>query len=337
MKMCNEFSKSKIKTSLFIFGKKKNQNFHKNYNCKNKFKIIHFGINKNNFFTRIIYAYKLILYLKDYETIIISRSIISALLLNIFKKEVILEIHHIFAGFTKFLFLFLKNFKNFKNIKIIFISKKLKNEFALKNKSIILDDAVDIDDFNIKNKKKTFNNTCAYAGSFAKGKGIENILEISKICKNINFDLYGDFSNSNYSTKFFSKIKNINYKGYLNYKDIPSTLNRYNVLLLPYSKKVHVRSDNLETSKHMSPLKLFDYLSAKKIILASKMSVYSHILNKKNSILLNPEDHIKWAQKINYIFNNLNDFKKLRFNAFETAKKYTWSKRVKQVLKFLND
>tara|TARA_Y100000741_G_scaffold24166_1_gene17453 strand:+ start:749 stop:1831 length:1083 start_codon:yes stop_codon:yes gene_type:complete len=337
MKMCNEFSKLDKKISLFVLAKKTNENFHKIYKCKKKFKIVHFNIKKNNFFSRIFYAYKIITYLKKLETTIISRSIISALLLNVCKKKVILEIHHTFKGFTKFLFFFLKKFKNFENIKIIFISKKLQDEFDLKNKSIILDDAVDISDFNFKYKKFVFKNTCAYTGSFTKGKGIENILEISKYCRNINFDLYGDFSNSIYSESYFKEIKNVNYKGYLKYKDIPLALSKYNVLLLPYSKKVFVRSNNLETSSHMSPLKLFDYLSSKKIIIASKMRVYSHILNKNNSILLNPEQHKLWAKTISHVFNNLNNYNKIRSNAFKTAKKYTWNNRAKQIIKFLND
>jgi len=336
MKMCNELSKLEKTTTLFIMGKRKNLNFFKIYNCKNTFKIINFGIKKNNFFSRILFAYKLVRYLKNYETVIISRSIISALLLAFFTKTVILEIHHELKGFTNFLFSFFKLFQSFKNIKIIFISKTLKDEFKLNNKSIILDDAVDIDDYNFKKKTKVFNNTCVYTGSFAKGKGIESILKISKFCKNINFDLYGDFANSHYSIDTFKKIRNVNYKGYLKYKDIPKTLSKYHVLLLPYSKKVYVRSNNLETGNHMSPLKLFDYLSSKKIILASNMKVYSHILNNKNSILLNPEQHKQWAKKINYVFKNLNKFNKMRYSAFETAKKYTWKIRVKKIINFLD-
>ena len=337
MKICNEFSNFFKKTSLLVFRKARNKNFHKLYKCKNNFNIVDFHISKNNFFTRILYALKIIIFLKKKDSIIISRSIISALLLSLVKKKVILEIHHTLEGFTKFLFYFVKKFQNFQNIKFIFISKKLKKDFNLKNKSIILDDAVDINDFNIKKKEKIYKNTCAYAGSFAKGKGIENILKIASYCKHIKFHLYGDFSNSIYSKNYFKNFKNVNYKGYIKYKDIPITLSRYHILLLPYSKKVYVRSNNLETSQHMSPLKLFDYLSSGKVIIASKMPVYDHILNKKNSILLNYNQHKKWALKIDYVFKNLKIFNKLKLNALNTAKKNTWHQRVKKIIEFIND
>ena len=81
------------------------------------------------------------------------------------------------------------------------------------------------------------------------------------------------------------KYKNVIYKGFVKYKDVPKVLSKYDVLLLPYSKKVYVRSKNIEVGKYMSPMKLFDYLASKKIIVASNLKVYNHILSKKNSVL----------------------------------------------------
>ena len=86
----------------------------------------------------------------------------------------------------------------------------------------------------------------------------------------------------------------------------------------------------------MSPMKLFDYLASKKIIIASKLKVYNHILNKKNSILINSDSAKKWAQKIELIINNQNKYVYLKKNAFETAKKYTWEIRIKKIINFLD-
>ena len=36
------------------------------------------------------------------------------------------------------------------------------------------------------------------------------------------------------------------------------------VLLMPYEKTVRVNSENLNTAKYCSPLKMFDYLASKK-------------------------------------------------------------------------
>ena len=113
-------------------------------------------------------------------------------------------------------------------------------------------------------------------------------------------------------------------------------LSKYDILLLPYSSKVYVRSKSIETSKYMSPLKLFDYMASKKIIVASKMNVYKHILNKKNSILIESGSSNLWANKIENIFNNLNKYKKLGNSAYKLVKKYTWSIRINKIIRFSN-
>ena len=46
---------------------------------------------------------------------------------------------------------------------------------------------------------------------------------------------------------------------------------------MPYQKKVKGRT-SIWLEKYMSPLKMFDYLSAKMIIIASDLNVYKHIL-----------------------------------------------------------
>ena len=339
MKMCNALTKNNINVNLYIFNKKKNINIHKIYNCKKKFKIVVLDIFKFNFFNRLKYSLKLLKIFdkkKDKKNLIISRSIIGAIIFSYFKYDIILEIHHELTGFTKYLFNFCKKFNFFRSIKFIFISQSLYKKFNLKNQHIILDDAVDIDDFNYKKKIKIKKRTCVYTGSLAKGKGLEKIFEISKFTKKIKFDVYGDFTNSDYNKGDFTNFSNVNYLGYTEYKNIPKILKMYDVVLMPYSKKVFVRAKNIETSKYMSPMKLFDYMAGKKIIIASKMPVYKHILNNNNSILVNDHSARTWAKKINYVFNNLNHLNKIKKNAFKTAKKYTWDLRVKKIIKFAN-
>ena len=262
-----------------------------------------------------------------------SRSIFSGLLLSLFEKKVILEIHHDLKGFTKFLVFLFHKTKYFKSINIIFISKKLSNsKIYNKNNFIILDDAVELSDFKKIRSNKKINYTCVYTGSLTKGKGIENILNIAKITQNINFHIYGDIKNSNYSEIDFKN--NVKFCGYIKHKDIPKILNKYEVLLMPYSDKVYVRSSNLETGKYMSPLKLFEYMAAKKIIIVRDLKVYSHILNNKNSILISSSNAQNWSTKIKFIFKNKKKFFSLGLQAYNDVKKYTWDKRVSKIINF---
>ena len=338
MKMCNAFSKAKFKVKLFVY-KKKSSNPFKFYNCTNKFKIISVNIKPDNFFLRILYGIKIFFLLFKKNDIIISRSIISAILLVILGKEVILELHHELKNFSKFFFYFIYVSFFKKKIKIIYISNALSKKYNLKLKhSIVLDDAVDLNDFNFNKKNiKKINNACVYCGSFAKGKGIEKIIEIAKITKKINYHLYGDLINSSVTLKELNEIKNISYKGFIEYRDIPRVLAKYQVLMLPYSTKVYVRSNNIEVGKFMSPMKMFDYLASGKIIVATNLPVYRHILNKENSVLISKNAKpMTWAKKIGTIFKYEKKFKSLRIKAYNTAKEYTWDLRVKKIIDFKN-
>ena len=340
MKMCNAFAKKKINTNLYIYNKKNNLNFFEQYNCSNKFKIRGLNIKKNNFFGRVFFALKILkLILPDNNSIIISRSVMTAILLNFFDRHVILELHHELTGLTKHLFFLSKNFSSFRNLKIIFITNNLSNYFNLReNKTIVLADGVDLDNFKLKKKYKIKKKTCGYFGSFAKGKGIENIINISKFNKNIFYDLYGDFQNSNFSKNYFKNFKNIKYKGYLKYKNIPQILSKYDILLLPYSNKVYVRAKSIETSKYMSPLKLFDYLASGSAIVASNLNVYNHILkHNQNSILLEPNKIDNWVKTINNLYYNNTKLKKISRLNTNISNKYTWQIRAKKIIRFYNE
>lgn len=340
MKMCDNFKNNSSEVNLFVpscLGKY--SVIKKKYNLKNKINIksIFKKPFKLNFLLRVIYTFKIFNYLsvdKNKTELFISRSIIFALIASLKKFNILLELHHDLTGLTKIFFLIFKFFGFPKNLKFILIHKNL-NKILKFNKFdfICLDDAVDINDFKISKKKRSYKNTCVYVGSFHKGKGLEKILSIAKILPKINFHLYGD-------KKFLRKkinFKNIKVFNHIHYSKIPKILNLYNVALMPYEKEVYGRLKKVNLINYMSPLKMFDYLASSQIIVATKLQVYNHILRDKyNSILINSTDKKKWAETIEKIFKNLKVYKKISRNSYKTATKHTWQLRVEKILKFSN-
>ena len=69
-------------------------------------------------------------------------------------------------------------------------------------------------------------------------------------------------------------------KGYLPYSEIGKTLSNYKILLMPYSEKVGVLMNEIFVEDYFSPLKMFEYMASGKIIIASDLKVYRHILKK---------------------------------------------------------
>lgn len=338
MKMCDAFSARGFNVKLFVLNVIKSKNIHSDYNCLKRFNIKSFNINKNTFLNRIIYILKIYIYLrkKKTDTIIYSRSILAGLILSIFYSQVVIEIHHLFKGFTNLMYSLFKFFKLTKKIKFVFITKNLNKEFRIRKDFIVLDDAVDFKNFKKFSKSKKYYNTCVYTGSFSKGKGLETIIKISQSLPKINFHIYGDFTNSSVTRDQLKNYKNIFYKGYVKYKKIPKILSMYKVYLMPYSKKVYVRAKNLEVGNYMSPLKLFEYLASSGVLFASDMKVYRHILKKDNSVLIKNNSIKLWKINLTNFFLNPYKFKKISKNATYIAQNNTWLKRVEKIKEFIN-
>ena len=146
-------------------------------------------------------------------------------------------------------------------------------------------------------------------------KKTETILRISKILPKVNFHLYGDASvlKVNQKKNINKKIK---IKNRVNYRHVPKILSRYLIALMPYGDKISGRSNNLEISRYISPLKMFDYLSAGNLIIASKLKPYSHVLkNNSNSFLLDNKKNVSWEKTINKVLQNPKRYRKIRIEA----------------------
>ena len=341
-KMLDAFGDHGSKSQLFIpyYDKK---NFKKTINFFDLKNLTSIKINRIfkkrinlNFINRIFFGYKTARRLKylDNNSLIITRSLMASIFLTVFKIKHFLEIHQEIRGLTKF-FLINMNFINSKFIiSNIFVSRSLANYYRKKiYRFQILHDGVDIKKFKIKKIKKI--KKISYVGSFYKGRGISLIIEIAKELTDFNFFLYGKRNE-----KFKKLPKNIFLKPFVEQSKIPDILSKSDLLLLPYSKKVHISSDSNspDNSKFMSPLKLFESLASGTPIICSNIKVLREVLkNDYNSILINRfENKYEWINKIKKNSNNLKKLSKISKNALITSKKYTWFKRSKVFIDIYN-
>jgi glycosyltransferase involved in cell wall biosynthesis len=341
MKMCDEFSKN-YNTTLIIYSKKNYSflNAKKDYLLKNNFKIISYSkfLIKNSLFNRLKFAFFAKKIINKNKGLIISRSPISSIWLGLNGIFNFLEIHSNLSGITKYFFILSKILKFNKNIFIILIHKNLNKILNINKNFIVLDDGVKIEDFSssIKCSKKKYD--CTYIGSLYRGKGLEIIKHLSVKFKNINFHVFGDIKTIALENINWKEYKNIIFHGFLPYSKVPSILEKSKILLMPYLENVQVKSSNLEVSKFMSPLKLFEYLASRNIILASRMKVYSHILkNNYNCILASPKYFDQWNVILNKVLSNTDNYSYIKKNAYNTAKKFTWENRANIIIKKYNE
>lgn len=99
------------------------------------------------------------------------------------------------------------------------------------------------------------------------------------------------------------------------------------ILVAPYSAK----KDRLY--KFCSPLKIFEYMSAERPILASKTPALQEILiNSENSILFEADNARDLASSIEMLVNNPTLSRKLAAKAFNDVHNYTWEQRAKKII-----
>ena len=114
---------------------------------------------------------------------------------------------------------------------------------------------------------------------------------------------------------------------------MPYVLAKSDILLLPSADEQYVGL-NVNVSNYNSPLKMFDYLAAGRIILSSKRDGICEILKHNfNAIIVNEYNINSWVYQLNNIIQKKYNLKKLQKNSFLTAKKYTWDKRVSKIIK----
>ena len=194
-----------------------------------------------------------------------------------------------------------------------------------------LHDGVDLIKF--KNNKIIENSTplLTYCGSLSKSKGIDLIINSAKYIKNVEFLIIGGLKvDVDHYKKIANEngVKNINFIGQVNYSDVPNLLNKSDILLLPSSAK------NIKARNYTSAMKLFEYMSIGKPIIASNIPSNTEILeNNLNCLLFEPDNPKSMVEKINTLINDKELNKKITKNSSKLAIKYSWTERSKKMIK----
>ena len=98
-------------------------------------------------------------------------------------------------------------------------------------------------------------------------------------------------------------------------------------------KKVNLKGMKYNTTPWMSPMKLFEYMSASKAIISSDFTVLREILNDKNSILVEPSNKIAWFKALKLLERDKILRKQLSLQAKKDfEEKYTWDRRLDVLL-----
>ena len=170
-----------------------------------------------------------------------------------------------------------------------------------------------------------------YAGHLYEHKGINTILETALLMPENKFLLVGGWQTDIEGVKAScqqQKIDNVEIVGHVEQTELAVYLYAADVLLLPTSQK-------WELAETTSPLKLFEYMSVKRPIVASALANIMTVLrDRDNALLAQPDKPVSWQRAIAELLENPALAETISQQAFEEVDRYTWDNRTDAILKF---
>ena len=342
MKMCQAFKCSGYDVDLIFYSPSKiidEDHIFTNYGVKHKFVLSPFSFKstKGKFFQNF---FKILIHLNKNprSNIVYGRDIYSVFLAALIGFPVYFESHGTPVNRAQFFLekLLYRN-KNFK--KLVVISHKLKEiymdkNFSLKKENIkVFHDGADLihEDITHYNLGRGFH--VGYIGSlYYHGRGIDVILEIAKKNPEITFHIIGGKEKE---IQFWKERSNSNIKfyGFIPNNLITKYLLGFDVTLMPYQKNLKLDGMDYNTVEWMSPMKMFEYMSAAKAIVTSDLPVIREVLNDKNSVLVESDNVAAWSKAVSNLHMNPDFLKSISQHAYEDFKsKYTWNQRAKSLI-----
>lgn len=174
-----------------------------------------------------------------------------------------------------------------------------------------------------------------FVGNLYEGKGLELIGRLAPLVPDADFHIVGGSETDIALWKERIQCPNILWYGHQPQAEVYGDIEAFDVCLLPIQRVVRPRgSSTLNIAEYTSPLKLFEYMSRKKAIVASDLPVLREVLDDTNAVLVPPEDERAWTAAIRMLIDDPPRRAVLGEAAHaDLVEQYTWRRRAERVLK----
>jgi glycosyltransferase involved in cell wall biosynthesis len=174
-----------------------------------------------------------------------------------------------------------------------------------------------------------------YVGHLYPGRGVEVLMQLARRLSEADVHIVGGTEQDIASWRSQAKgITNMHWHGYVPPARVDAFRQAMDVLVSPYQQSVVVAGGALETSRWMSPLKIFEYMAARKPIVASDLPVLREVLSHGVNALLVPPGSIEaWVSAIETLQRDPTLRDRLANQAFaDVSARFTWMHRAQDVL-----
>lgn len=355
MKVCQAFSDLGHEITLFASDKKNDYekdiiDIYQYYGVKKSFRIQKFSwlkyVKGKSYFYGLLSALKSSLMDVD---LVFCRHLYAAFFSSLICKKVIFESHSPVSDASDTslearMFKSMISKKSFSSLVVITHSLKeyyLEKYPQLSGKVIVAPDGADPVGDEVKPLNMGADSgriQVGYLGHLYPGRGIDIIIELASLSVWADFHIIGGTEADISYWKNISKNKNIYFHGFVTPNQAERMRISCDVLLAPYQSSVAVSGGGGNTVQWMSPLKVFEYMAAGKLILCSDLPVLHEVLeHNRNALFCNPVDANDWAKKLDLVRSAPHIASDIGNNALKDfAENYSWYSRVESILKEIN-
>lgn len=351
VKMCQALTKAGAGVKLVADVRQRPRQIFEIYDVRYPFEIVRIRLLPIRIVGRVVFLVRsFFLILKNRRCLFYTRDVFAAWFVRTLRVDFITEVHELPAG--RFRNLLMRRILSASRLHTaVFISEELRKSLLRRmgdrlagKTTVVAHDGADLDEFPSSLSRDESRRRlhlpegafmAGYAGSLFEGRGLEVILEVSRLLPDVVFVIVG--GERGQADRLKRKVKeaalaNVLVIGFVPHRMVPAYLAAFDALLMPYQEAVLHRQKKHDTASYMSPLKAFEYMAAGRPIVASRLKVIGEILEDgRNAILVPPDSVTEWAGAIRMLRDNEPLSRTIGEQARDDVRKYSWDERVKKI------
>jgi len=175
--------------------------------------------------------------------------------------------------------------------------------------------------------------TVMCTGHLYAGRGADLFLALAKEIPKAHFVWVGGKPEDVETWKSRAQSDNVTFTGFIPNQELPLYQAAADVLLMPYSRSIMGSSGTADSASVASPMKMFEYMAAGRVIVTADLPVIREVLNEKNAVFCEPDDLEDWRAKIEELLANESRRIDLGKQALTEVGGYTWLARAEKILR----
>ena len=199
---------------------------------------------------------------------------------------------------------------------------------------VIAHDGADAIPFALTPRSPLARPQIGYVGNLYEGRGVELVARLAATWPGGDFHIVGGNAKDVNAWAARTTPDNLHFHGFSPPAQLSAAYDRFDVLLMPYQRQVRTATARSDTSRWMSPLKMFEYMATGRPIVASALPVLQEVLTHGyNALLAAPDSLAQWYAALNELIMQPALAQRLGHQARQDLlEHYTWPVRAAKVL-----